>query len=270
MADAMSLAVNGTAECPPAQNASDACTPPAKGAKKGKQAKAVDLAGAADMNATDVAVNATAACPPAASPEECAAAANVKGAKGKKVKAADPAAAADLAAAADKKGGKAKNKDAVDVVAMNNATNLDAAAADNSTLLVASMADCGMAMNATAMDACNMMMANGTALNDTAADSMMNAMSHVKNAKAALALMMAGDEGANMDQVNGNVTLAVDEMGDVMMMSCVFFPIIFFSLSEPQLADSNATGKGMMKSAMSMAQGLKMDAKAMGDACASA
>ncbi len=254
MADAMSLAVNGTAECPPAQNASDACTPPAKGAKKGKQAmavdmadaagmnnatdvavnataecpsqnaspeacgkgakkgkkaKAVDLAGAADMNATDVAVNATAACPPAASPEECAAAANVKGAKGKKVKAADPAAAADLAAAADKKGGKAKNKDAVDVVAMNNATNLDAAAADNSTLLVDSMADCGMAMNA----------------------SMMNAMSHVKNAKAALALMMAGDEGANMDQVNGNVTLAVDEMGDVMMMSCVFFPIIFFSFS---------------------------------------
>jgi len=68
-------------------------------------------------------------------------------------------------------------------------------------------------------------------LNDTAADSMMNAMSHVKNAKAALALMMAGDEGANMDQVNGNVTLAVDEMGDVMMMSCVFFPIIFFSFS---------------------------------------
>ncbi|KAI9452041.1 hypothetical protein BJY52DRAFT_1294814 [Lactarius psammicola] len=253
-------AVNATAECPPGQDAAACAAANAKGAK-GKKAKPADLANAADKNnaATPPAVNATEACMAAAnaSPEACAA--KGKGAKGKKVKAAD-AANADPAAA-DKnaaKGAKGKGKNAAGDAAamdlanstqvMDNAMNMNSTAADNSTAL----ADCGLAGNATAMDACNM--ANNMAMNDTAAGNMNKAMSHVKNAKDALAQMMAGDKGANMDQINGNITLAAGEMDAAMMKS-------------------NATGKDA-KSAMSkvksMAHNLQMDAKAMGDACASA
>ncbi|KAH9164967.1 hypothetical protein EDB89DRAFT_2077440 [Lactarius sanguifluus] len=47
---------------------------------------------------------------------------------------------------------------------------------------------------------------------------MKKAKSNVKKAQKALAEMMAGNEGADLDQVNGNIALAVNEMGAMMMM----------------------------------------------------
>ncbi|KAH8990947.1 hypothetical protein EDB86DRAFT_3080242 [Lactarius hatsudake] len=114
------------------------------------------------------------------------------------------------------------------------------------------------------MAACNMTMmmmmtAPGNSPNDTPAASMQKAKSNVKNAQKALAAMMAGNQGANLSQVNGNITLAANEMGAMMMMGNAMM-----SCKRDQPSDDVCH-----VCCMSMAQKMQTDAKSMGNACSS-
>jgi hypothetical protein len=53
--------------------------------------------------------------------------------------------------------------------------------------------------------------------NSTAASPMQDAKKHVKDAQNAVALMMAGNSSVTTDQVNGNVSLALDAMNNLTM-----------------------------------------------------
>lgn len=58
--------------------------------------------------------------------------------------------------------------------------------------------------------------------------SMMDAKMKVKGAQKAVSEMMAGNKSVTMDDVNGNLTLAVNAMNGMMMMmmGCVFLRIV--------------------------------------------
>lgn len=100
--------------------------------------------------------------------------------KGKKDKSKDQL--KDQTASSGKNGGMMKKK--------MGKTTLNSSCADNSTSLVG-------AKN------------NGTSTHD--------AKQHLKNAQKTIALMMAGNSSVSTDQVNGNVSLAIDAMNNLTM-----------------------------------------------------
>jgi len=100
---------------------------------------------------------------------------------------------------------------------------------------------------------------NGTS---TAASPMQDAKKHVKDAQNAVAQMMAGNNSVTMDQVNGNISLALDAMNNLTV-----------SMSNGT-SNGTSTGSNNATSTMlvmqSMSKSMQADLTALDNACSNA
>lgn len=99
--------------------------------------------------------------------------------------------------------------------------------------------------------------------NSTAASPMQDAKKHVKDAQNAVALMMAGNSSVTTDQVNGNVSLALDAMNNLTMS-------MGNGTSNGTSTGSTTNTTSTMLMMQSMSKSMQADLKVMDNACSNA